>query len=91
MADISSTATTIRESVGSMDLLIVTLTIGSTSDTYLIQAYAPVVDYWTQAQVGTAGYSPDVTYTASTGVFLLTGPSHNGLCKLFILRGSSGG
>ena len=85
MADISSTATLIRESVGSMTLLIVTLAIGSTSDTFVIEANAPVVDCWTQAQVGTANYSPDVTWTASTGTFLITGPSHNGTAKLFIL------
>jgi hypothetical protein len=85
MADISSTATTVTESIGSMKLLIVTLTLGSTSDTYLIEAYAPVVDCWTQAQVGTAGYSPDVTWTPATGTFLLTNGSHNGTAKLFIL------
>jgi hypothetical protein len=85
MADISSTATTVTESVGSMKLLIVGLTLGSTSDTYVIETYAPVVDYWTQAQVGTAGYSPDVTWTASTGTFLLTTASHTGAIKLFIL------
>ena len=85
MADITSSATIVRESVGSLSLWIVTLTIGSTSDTFVIQTTAPVVDCWTQAQVGTANYSPDVTWTASTGTFLLTGPSHNGTCKLFIL------
>jgi hypothetical protein len=77
--------------LGSATLQIVSLTMGSTSDTYTYLAYAPVIDYWTQAQVGTAGYSPDVTYTASTGVFLLTNGSHNGTVKLFILLGSSGG
>jgi hypothetical protein len=87
MADISSTATVVRESLGDKTLLIVTLTMGSTSDTYIIQTYAPVVDYWAQAQVGTAGYSPDVTWTASTGTFLLTQSSHNGTVKLFILLG----
>jgi hypothetical protein len=85
MADISSTATIIRESVGSLSLWIVTLTIGSTSDTFVIQTYAPVIDCWTQAQVGTAGYSQDVTWTPATGTFLLTGGSHNGTTKLFIL------
>jgi hypothetical protein len=85
MADISSSATVVRESVGSMSLWIFTLTIGSTSDTLVIDIEAPVIDYWTQAQVGTANYSPDVTWTASTGTFLITGPSHNGTCKLFVL------
>ena len=87
MADISSTATTVTSSIGSTKLLIVTLTIGSASDTYLIKAYAPVVDCWTQAQVGTAGYSPDVTWTPATGTFLLTGAGHAGTTKLFILFG----
>ena len=77
--------------VGSFTLQIVSLTMGSASDTYTYAINAPVVDYWAQAQVGTAGYSPDVTYTASTGVFLLTNGSHNGTVKLFILLGSAGG
>lgn len=85
MADISSTVTLVRESVGSLTLMIATLTMGSTSDTYVFDIGAPVVDYWTQAQVGTANYSPDVTWTPATGTFLITGPSHNGTCKLFIL------
>jgi hypothetical protein len=86
------TSTTIQtENLGSVTLQIVTLTLASTSDTYTYEAYAPVLDYWTQAQVGTAGYSPDVTYTAATGVFLLTNGSHNGTVKLFILLRGPGG
>ena len=81
----------ITENLGSSTLQIVSLTMGSASDTYTYEAYAPVLDYWTQAQVGTAGYSPDVTYTASTGVFLLTNGSHNGTVKLFILLRGPGG
>ena len=79
------------ENLGSVTLQIVSLTMGSTSDTYAYEAYAPVLDYWTQAQVGTAGYSPDVTYTAATGVFLLTNGSHNGTVKLYILLRGPGG
>jgi hypothetical protein len=61
--------------------------MGSASDTYVIEAYAPVVDFWCQSQVGTAGYSADVTWTPSTGTFLLTNAGHNGTVKLFILWG----
>jgi hypothetical protein len=79
------------ESLGSCVLQIVSLTMGSTSDTYAYEAYAPVLDYWAQAQVGTAGYSPDVLFTASTGSFLITNGSHNGTIKLFILLRGPGG
>jgi len=60
----------VRESVGSLTLLIVGLTTGSVSDTYVISTSSAVVDYWTAGHVGTAGYAPDVTYTAATGTFL---------------------
>jgi len=81
------TATTIQtENIGSLTLMIITFTIGATtSDTYTIEAYAPVVDCWTSSQVGSAGYSKDVTWTPATGIFLLTGASHTGTNKLFIL------
>ena len=85
MAALTATSV-VTESIGSMQLQIVTFTIGATtSDTYTIQAYAPVVDCWTQSQVGSAGYSKDVTWTPATGIFLLTGASHTGTNKLFIL------
>jgi hypothetical protein len=90
MAAITSTTIT-TENLGSLTLQIVTLTMGSTSDTYVYKTYAPVLDYWTASQVGTAGYAPDVTYTASTGTFLLTMGSHNGTIKLYILLRGPGG
>jgi hypothetical protein len=72
-------------SMGSLKLVIVSLTTASASDTYTIETYAPVVDYWIQSHVGTAGYSSDVKYVASTGVFTITQGTQNGLNSLFIL------
>lgn len=69
---------------GSCKLIIVQLTTGAASDTYTIEKYAPVVDYWIQSHVGTAGYSSDVKYVASTGVFTITS-AQQGLNSLFIL------
>ena len=81
----STTIATQRESLGSLTLLIVPLTTTSASDTYTIAAGSPVVDYFVQSQAGsTAGYNYDVTYTLSTGVFLITSGAQ-GLIKLFIL------
>ena len=71
-------------SLGSLKLIIVSLTIGSSGDTYTIEPYAPVVDYWVQSHIGTAGYSGDVKWTASTGVFAITN-AQQGLTSLFIL------
>lgn len=66
-----------RESLGSLTLLIVNLTTGSTSDTYTIAANSPVVSWWAQSATGSAYSDPDITWTASTGVFLMTNPSSN--------------
>jgi hypothetical protein len=73
-----------RESMGSTTLLIVSLTVGSTSDTYVISTSTAVVGFWLQGNVGTAGYSGDVTYTASTGTFLITS-AQTGARTLYIL------
>lgn len=64
----------------------VELTTGSASDTYTIQANSPVLEYWTAGHVGTAGYAPDVTYTASTGVFLLTSAQQGAVCLFILMR-----
>jgi hypothetical protein len=83
MAELVPTKVT-SHSFGSCKLCSVALTTGSASDTYTIEANAPVVDYWAQGMIGSAGYSPDVTWTASTGAFLITS-AHQGAIKLFIL------
>ena len=75
----------IRESLGSLTLLIYTLTTGSASDTLVIGANSPVVDQWAQTQGGAATTGTDVTWTASTGTFLLTNTSFTGTTKLFVL------
>ena len=72
------------ESMGSLKLAIVQLTTANASDTYTIEKYAPVVDYWVQSHVGTAGYSADVKYVASTGVFTITS-AQQGSNSLFIV------
>ena len=74
----------VNHSFGSCKLVIVQLTTANASDTYTIEAYAPVVDYWYQSHVGTAGYSGDVKYVASTGVFTITS-AQQGAGSLFIL------
>ena len=83
MAELVPTKAT-AHSMGSNKLAIVALTTGSASDTYTIEPYAPVVDYWAQGNIGSAGYSPDVKWTSSTGEFLITS-AHQGAIKLFIL------
>ena len=75
------TASSVRtESVGSMTLKIVALTIGSTSDTYTLVAGAPIVGAWVNGIIGQT-----VTYVASTGIFTLTNASGTGAVQLFIL------
>lgn len=62
-----------RESLGSLTLMIATLTIGSNSDTYVIANNSPVLAFWAQSQSGVGGIQdPDVTWTPSTGTFLLS-------------------
>lgn len=70
----------ITESLGSLTLKIVSLTIGSTSDTYTLSAGAPIVAAWVHGIIG-----QNVTFVQSTGVFTLTNASGTGAVKLFIL------
>jgi hypothetical protein len=75
------TATSVdTQSLGSVTLLIVALTIGSTSDTYTLYAGAPIVAAWVNGIIGET-----VTYVASTGVFTMTNSSGTGAVQLFIL------
>ena len=69
-----------RQSLGSVTLLIVGLTITGTSDTYAFTAGAPIVGAWVEGISG-----ENVTYVASTGVFTLTNSSGTGAVQLFIL------
>ena len=79
MAALTASSVT-TESLGSLTLKIVALTIGSTSDTYTLQAGAPIVAAWVEGISGEC-----VTYVASTGVFTLTNSSGTGAVQLFIL------
>lgn len=76
-----------RESLGSLTLIIATLAIGSNSDTYAIAINSPVLAFWAQSQSGVGGaQEPDVTWTPSTGLFLLSsGTVVPGSTLLFIL------
>jgi hypothetical protein len=74
-----------RETIGSLSLAIVNLTVATTGDVYTIEKNAPVVDYWCQSHIGTAGYSPDVSYAPTTGEFTFTQASQVGNTSLFIL------
>jgi hypothetical protein len=73
------------EVIGSLSLKIINLTVATTGDVYTIEKYAPVVDYWCQSHIGTAGYSPDVSYAPTTGEFTFTQASQVGNTSLFIL------
>lgn len=78
----------VRESLGSLTLLMVNLTTGSTSDTYTVSSNLQVVEFWAQGNTSVAGTvtTPDVTYVESTGVFtLVTASSAQGALTLFIL------
>lgn len=75
------TPTNIRTyNMGTNNLIIATLTIGSTSDTYTLYAGAPIVDAWVEGIIGET-----VTFVQSTGVFTLTNASGTGAVRLFIL------
>ena len=66
--------------LGSLTLLIVSLTIGSTSDTYTLYAGAPIVATWVQGIIGETS-----TFVQSTGVITMTNSSGTGAVKLYIL------
>jgi hypothetical protein len=79
MAALTATST-LTTNAGANTLLIVSLTIGSTSDTYTIAAGSPIIGAWVSGIIGEC-----VTYVASTGVFTLTNASVTGAVQLFIL------
>jgi hypothetical protein len=70
----------LTESVGSMTLKVIGLTIANTSDTYTMYAGAPIVAAWVEGIIGQT-----VTYVQSTGVFTLTNASGTGAVQLFVL------
>jgi hypothetical protein len=84
MAEITPTSIA-NIGAGELALKTVNLTLATTGDTYTIEPNAPVIDYWCQGNVGTAGYKPDVLWTASTGAFTFTQTSQIGATTLFIL------
>lgn len=75
-----------RESLGSLTLIIVNLTTTGSSDTYTIEAGAPVIRTWCDGNSLTSGLSVgcDSYYTSSTGVITLNGAT-GGSVDLFIL------
>ena len=72
----------IQYSNGNHTLAVVTLTIGSTSDTYTMYAGAPILGAWVAGIIGQC-----VTYVQSTGVFTLTNVSGTGAVQLFVMLG----
>lgn len=77
---------TYRESLGSLTLLIVSLTGSSTTDTYTTTAGIPVLSYWAQPNIGSTSTSViDVTFVQSTGVFTFNTVTNDGAFTLFIL------
>lgn len=86
MAEIAPNSTKHIVSAGSMKLVIVSLTLVTTGDTYTIEANAPVVDFWVQTHLGNStGYNLDTTWTASSGAFTFYTDQALGLTSLFIL------
>ena len=79
-------SSTYRESLGSLTLLVVNLTMGSTSDTYTVSPNLQVLDFWANANIGTTSTSAvDVTYVPSTGVFTFCTVTNYGAMTLFVL------
>ena len=83
----TSVGTILRESVGSLTLLIVPLTGGSTSDTWTASSTLQVVCLsWAQPNIGSTSTSViDVTYAATTGIFTFSTVTNDGAFTLFIL------
>lgn len=82
----TSVGTILRENVGSLTLLIVPLTGGSTSDTWTASSTLQVVSFWAQPNIGSTSTSViDVTYAASTGIFTFSTVTNDGAFTLFIL------
>ena len=77
-----------KETLGSLNLQIYSMTTSSTSDTVTIDSDLPVVAYWINGNQASAGKvtSPDISYVSTTGVFTLVSVSGNyGVQSLFIL------
>ncbi len=82
-------STTYVESLGSLRLIIASLTAGSASDTWTIDKNDPVVSFWAQSNSGSGVNEPDVTWAPSTGIFTFTsGTIVSGAFTLFVLQRS---
>lgn len=60
------------ESMGSCKLLAIPLITNSASDTFVLDKNDPVVAFWAQSNSGFSAQEPDITWTPSTGTFLLS-------------------
>ncbi len=82
----TSVGTIVRESLGSLTLLIVPLTAGSTSDTWSIASTSAVVSFWAQPNIASVNTSPiDVSYVSTTGIFTFDTITYYGAFTLFVL------
>ena len=74
------------ENFGSTSMRILQFTGSSTSDTYTIEAGAPVISFWAQPNMGTTTTSAvDVSFVQSTGVFTISTVTNTVNYTLFIL------
>ena len=77
-------STTIRESVGSLTLLIYTLTSVADADTFNSGLGANVVGYWANGEAGETAGDEGVNVTNSSGTFTLNLKT-TGTVDLFVL------
>ena len=76
-------SSTYQESLGSLTLLIINITIGSTSDTVSLGTSAAVLDFWFEPNA--AIVAPYTSWSATTGLITIANSSGTGVGTLFVL------
>lgn len=77
----------ITESLGSLKLLVMTMTTlsASSTDTWTLPIGTPVVAWWSQNDNGVVGTDSDIQWSASTGVFTFTNGTSVGANLFFVV------
>jgi hypothetical protein len=76
------------ESLGSLKLMIIPLTTGSTSDTFSIGVGAPFVNAWVTGNSTSAGTSNggDATYSNTTGLITIVSANQGSIDLMVLMR-----
>lgn len=89
MSLLTSPGPILRESMGSLTYIQIPLTTLAASDTYNLGTNLPVVNVDVQGESVVSGQSngADATYSSSTGLITIVGPTQGAITLVILMRG----